>query len=623
MATIGISIGSQCLGITDPGCVGVPVWRAEFGRDGHSTRLLDLASLDGLREMWTCDAVVLVSDGSYPEANLALTLASLTAWCRRGGVLATVGGAPFLVSQRPDGAVADPGAAVDVTECLVSSTLEEVELRLTRLGRELLGAGALPASLLELDLGSRLPLALYSPAQADEVAAESTRGEAVLSAFQLGQGWWVTWGAAVQPGYAATIVRGVAGLVRRHLPSAPPAQPGIVLDPLRRRLDHGDDEVLGLAELSSAPLELVDQDTSVRWSGTADAHGVARFRVPATLQLSSLGVLHPDLPDSGFSLVAPAPSASPALGAVTAEPADFDTFWADRLAELNAEPPDFELTAFPRFTTTAFTGHRLSYRGAGGLTITGVVTVPRSGEPAPGVLAIPGYASAGITEHLTEFADRAVVASIDVRRVGSILRLPGRGRGPLCEGLDHPDRAGMIAAALDAVRGFQVLAGLCPGGPTAIYGHSQGATLGLAVGALCPDAAGVVAGVPFLVNLPHNLPRCSTDPYVELRWHLERHPEQEGSGFRTLSYLDPRFFLPRLKRPCLLTLAPDDDVAPGMELAGVAASCPGVRLVVRGGGHIVPYLPEQRRLAGGFLHQVLGLPGAEGDELAAAAQPSR
>ena len=193
-----------------------------------------------------------------------------------------------------------------------------------------------------------------------------------------------------------------------------------------------------------------------------------------------------------------------------------------------------------------------------------------------------------------------VVASVDVRRVGSALPLPGRGRGLLCEGLDDPDRSGMVAAALDAVRGFQVLARLCSGQRTAIYGNSQGATLGIAVGSLCPDAGGVVAGVPILVNLRHNLPYCATDPYVELRWHFERHPEQEAPGLRTLSYLDPRFFLPRLPQPCLLTLAPDDDVTTFVNVgrlspeknqtrlirafASVHAENPKTRLLIVGSG---------------------------------------
>lgn len=600
MATIGIALGRPCLGITRES--DLTAWRAGF--TGHQVIPLELDSLDGLRQLWTCQGLVLISDGGYPEANLALTLASIVEWCRRGGVLAGVGGAPFLISQRPGGAVADPGAAADVTDRLVASNLEETGLRLTALGRELLGDGALPGTLVDLDLGSLLPLALYSPARPQEIAVATTDGSAVLSAERFGEGWWVTWGAAVQPRWAPAIRRGVTTLVERHLPDGPPPRPGIVLDPLRRRLDDGRDEVLGLGEFRSAELALVDQDTGETWPGAADADGVARFRLPAAAEPASLGVVHPGV-TSSFTVVSPARVVGPPPSLATVEPDDFDAFWAEQLDRLG--PPDFELAPLAGFGTEEFTGHRLRYRGASGL-VTGVVTMPRSAQaaqPVPGVLTLPGYASSGLTSHLGELAGQAAIASLDVARARPADAL--RGRGPLCQEVADAERSGMILAALDAVAGYRVLAELCAGRPVAVHGHSQGGTLGLAVGALCPQARAVVAGVPFLVNLRHNLWRFRTDPYIELQWHLDRHPEQAEPALGTLARLDPRFLLKRLRQPCLLMLASDDDVAPGLELAPIATAHPEVALVVSEGGHIIPYLWELRRRAADFLGRALGL----------------
>lgn len=333
-------------------------------------------------------------------------------------------------------------------------------------------------------------------------------------------------------------------------------------------------------------------------------HYGARFRLPAAAEPASLGVVHPGV-TSSFTVVSPARVVGPPPSLATVEPDDFDAFWAEQLDRLG--PPDFELAPLAGFGTEEFTGHRLRYRGASGL-VTGVVTMPRSAQaaqPVPGVLTLPGYASSGLTSHLGELAGQAAIASLDVARARPADAL--RGRGPLCQEVADAERSGMILAALDAVAGYRVLAELCAGRPVAVHGHSQGGTLGLAVGALCPQARAVVAGVPFLVNLRHNLWRFRTDPYIELQWHLDRHPEQAEPALETLARLDPRFLLKRLRQPCLLMLASDDDVAPGLELAPIAAAHPEVTLVVSEGGHIIPYLWELRRRAADFLGRALGL----------------
>ena len=611
MPTIGIAVGPRCLGITGLDEVGLETWRRAFSAPGDRVVPLDLASLDGLDRLWSCHAVVLASDGAYAEANLALTLACLNRWCRAGGTLGTVGGAPFLIADRPDGMVADPDVAIDVTEQLITSNVEETGLRVTALGRELCGAWSPPATLLDLNRGSLLPLALYSLPRADLVAIESSEGTPVLSATRHGAGRVVMWGAAVQAPHAAGIASAVAGLIREHLPARPPSRPTAIIDPLRRVA--GDrDEVLGLVRLRSTALEAVDEDTGVRHAGWVDAAGVARFALPRTRGPQSLLIAHPDLEGADPTLMCLDPAPESAPEPTDAEPADFDALWAGLRAALDGVDEEAELTRLPALDTSSASGYRLRHPGWDGLELTGVVTVPRGRRPTAAVLALPGYASAGLTALLPELASEAAICALDVRGVGSARRPPPRPNGLLCEGIADPRTSGMVAAALDAVCGYRVLQRLFPSAQVAVHGHSQGGTLGLAVAALEPDVRCVVAGVPFLVAARDAYLRVHTSPYVELQWYLERNPEAVEPGLRTLAYLDPRWLLRRVGRPCLLQLAVDDGVAPCVGLPAVAASLANVTTELGRGGHILPYLPGPRESAERFLRNQLGLDAAAG-----------
>jgi cephalosporin-C deacetylase len=95
-----------------------------------------------------------------------------------------------------------------------------------------------------------------------------------------------------------------------------------------------------------------------------------------------------------------------------------------------------------------------------------------------------------------------------------------------------------------------------------VCGGSQGGGISLAVAALEPSVAGVMADVPFLSDFRRAVQICNTNPYLELTTYLSVHRDRVDQVFATLSYFDVSVLGRLASAPALMSVALMDELCP-------------------------------------------------------------
>ena len=258
------------------------------------------------------------------------------------------------------------------------------------------------------------------------------------------------------------------------------------------------------------------------------------------------------------------------------EPADFDSFWSDTLAEARAKsaPPSFVGIECGLRTVDVFD---TTFTGFDGQPIKAWLLVPAHHDrPLPCVVEFLGYGDGRSfpADRLLYSAAGFAHLVMDNRGQGSGYRpgdTPDLGMdtsphypGFMTSGIQNPMRYFYRRIITDAVLAIDAAThhDAVDGSRIAVVGMSQGGGLALAVAGLDNRPAAVVCDVPFLCHYRRATEISETPPYNEIARYCSVHRDQVNRVFATLAYFDGVNFAARAKSPALFSVGLMDDVCP-------------------------------------------------------------
>jgi len=259
------------------------------------------------------------------------------------------------------------------------------------------------------------------------------------------------------------------------------------------------------------------------------------------------------------------------------EPADFDQFWADTLAEARQHPLNarFERVDYGLSVIDAFD---VTFNGYGGQPIKGWLLLPHERRaPLPCVVRYVGYGGGRghVYDHLMWSSLGYAHLVMDTRGQGSAW-CEGSTPDPEPEG-SSPHHPGFMTRGIlnpktyyyrrvftDAVRAIEAARAhdAVDASRIALTGGSQGGGITLAAAGLDQSVGAAMPDVPFLCHYRAAVDLIDTYPYTEITNYLKIHRDHTKTVFNTLSYFDGVNFAARATSPALFSVGMMDTICP-------------------------------------------------------------
>ena len=259
-----------------------------------------------------------------------------------------------------------------------------------------------------------------------------------------------------------------------------------------------------------------------------------------------------------------------------AEPADFDEFWRNTLAEARRFKAEPQLTRMAS-PLTQIEVYDLVFAGFAGQPVHAWYLLPAGTTgPLPAVVEYNGYGGGrGLPhERLAWVTAGYAYLFMDTRGQGSVWGSGGNtpdphGTGPsvpgfMTRGIESPYDHYYRRVYTDAVRAIDAIRTLDRVDPdrVTVCGGSQGGGIALAAAGLADGLVGVLPEVPFLCHFERAVGMTEEDPHQEIVRYLSVHRDAAEQTFRTLSYLDGVNFAARATAPALFSVGLLDPVCP-------------------------------------------------------------
>ena len=259
------------------------------------------------------------------------------------------------------------------------------------------------------------------------------------------------------------------------------------------------------------------------------------------------------------------------------EPADFDAFWQQTLAEAARHPLDARFEPYDAGLKTVDV-FDVTFAGYGGQPIKGWFLLPKgAAEPLPCIIQYIGYGGGrafplnwidwptlGYAHFVMDTRGQSNWSEGDTpdpEPEGTNPQYPGF----MTRGILNPLTYYYRRVFTDAVRAVDAAAShpLVDKGGVIIAGVSQGGGITVAVAGLAADRVrAAMPDVPFLCHYRRATQLIDTMPYTEITNYLKAHRGRVAQVFETLSYFDGVNFAARAKSPALFSVGLMDTICP-------------------------------------------------------------
>lgn len=240
---------------------------------------------------------------------------------------------------------------------------------------------------------------------------------------------------------------------------------------------------------------------------------------------------------------------------------DFDQFWLQTLAQLEATAPEYKLTLIEDRSNDIRRTYRVDMTSLGGERISGILVEPVKEGKYETVIAYMGYGSEVWYPGPSDNPER--VQFLLCHRNQALNRMPGEKDDWCVRGLESKETYYYRGAFADAVRAIDFVCSRGKVDQDRLFaeGGSQGGALTLIAASLDHRIDAIAPSVPFLSDYK--------DYFQIVHWPGEpilRAASEKGISdedlYITLSYFDVKNFTDRIQCPVLMAFGLQDPVCP-------------------------------------------------------------
>ncbi len=291
----------------------------------------------------------------------------------------------------------------------------------------------------------------------------------------------------------------------------------------------------------------------------------------------------------------------------------FKRFWHKMYARLGKEKVIYSLKPLYNDKINKIETYDLTLTSYDGLQLKGYFAIPYGveGKKYPGVLLLHGYGSYGTPGWAHFFARRGYAAlSIDLRGHGRSAAVYHPGfPGLMTNGILSVKTFSMVKIVMDSLASLRFLEHYKKINPKYIFvtGGSMGGGLSLIDAAIDPRVTAAAGDVPFLSDIPVQMPLAKMGPYMEVKAFLKKHPKDKSKVMRSLYYVDTKHFASWIKVPIMVGIGLKDEDCPpkGTLVVYKLIKSKKKLFIAKNSGHVVlpgwnmevfkffaPYLPK-------------------------------
>ena len=240
---------------------------------------------------------------------------------------------------------------------------------------------------------------------------------------------------------------------------------------------------------------------------------------------------------------------------------DFDSFWAETLAELAEVDMQPQFTLLKEHSNDVRQAYRVEMKSFGDETVSGLLYVPVADGKYPAMISYMGYGSE--VWYADPSSNPQMIEFMLCVRNQAFNRKPGEKDYWCTRGIADKDTYYYRGAFADAVRAIDFVCSLEKTDVDRVFaaGESQGGALTLAAASLDGRLKAIAPSAPFLCDYPDYF-RLAGWPGDPIEAAAKEAGMSEEEMFKVLSYFDIKNFTDRIQCPVIMAIGLQDDVCP-------------------------------------------------------------